>query len=200
MPQTGQFVLARCWPGLDPYLSSAVFPVALTSDGFALELPPGDPMLPYLTPGADLQLTGPFGQPLSVRPQSNSHILLMCVHSPHRLLQLAQQALQAGADVTMLLEQAYPLRTLDARIEVRHGKLQALLGKHLAWAEKIFIDCPPESELSAALQPLAGNSYALFAETLPCGTGACQGCPVQSRKGWQLACVNGPFFRLSELD
>ncbi len=63
----------------------------------------------------------------------------------------------------------------------------------------MFIDCLPEAELRAMLQPLAGNSYALCAETLPCGTGACQGCAVPGTKGHQLACVHGPFFRLSAL-
>ncbi len=200
MPQPGQFVIARYWPGLDPYLSSAVFPAALSSDGFALELSSNNPMLPYLAPGAAVHLTGPFGQPVPVRIQPNGHILLISAHSLHRLLPLAQQALQAGADVTVLLERPYPLQTLDARIEARHGEMLTLLPDHLAWAEKVFIDCLPEPKLRAALQSLAGDSYALFTETLPCGTGACQGCSVQSGKGWQLACISGPFFCLSELD
>jgi NAD(P)H-flavin reductase len=200
VPQLGQFVLARYWPGLDPYLSSVVFPAALTRHGFALELRSDDPTLPYLAPGAELHLTGPFGQPVPFRLQPNGRILLISARSPHRLLPLAQQALEIGVDITMLLEQPYPLQTLDTRIEARRGGLPALLEDHLAWAEKVFVDCLPEPELRAALQPLAGDSYALFAEALPCGTGACQGCPVKSGKGWQLACVNGPFFRLSELD
>ena len=200
VPQLGQFVLARYWPGLDPYLSNVVFPAALTSDGFALELRSDDPTLPYLAPGAELQLTGPFGQPVPFRLQPNGRILIISTRSPHPLLPLAQQALEFGTDITLLLEQPYPMQTLDTRIEARCGGLPALLGDHLAWAEKVFLDCLPEPELLATLRPLAGDSYALFPEALPCGTGACQGCPVKSGKDWQLACVHGPFFRLSELD
>ncbi len=199
VPQAGQFMLARYWPGLDPYLSSAVFPAALTSDGFALELPSDDATLPYLVPGADVRLTGPFGQPMPMRHQPDSRILFICARNPHHLLPLAQQALQAGADITLLLERPYPLQTLDARIEARHGELLTLLRNHLAWAEKVFVDCLPGARMRATLQPLAGDSYALFAEALPCGTGACQGCAVPGAKGYQLACVNGPFFRLSAL-
>ena len=121
VPQFGQFMLARYWPGLDPYLSSVVFPAALTSDGFALELPSSDPTLPHLTPGADVALAGPFGKPVPARLQPNDHILIICARSPHRMLPLAQQTLRVGADVTLLLERQYPLQTLDARVEARHG-------------------------------------------------------------------------------
>jgi|TARA_B100001971_G_scaffold201786_1_gene214897 hypothetical protein len=200
VPQFGQFMLARYWPGLDPYLSSVVFPAALTSDGFALELPSSHPTLPHLVPGADVALAGPFGKPVPTRLQPNNHVLIICSRSPHRMLPLAQRTLGVGADVTLLLEKQYPLQNLDARIEAHQGDLLTLLGDHLAWAEKVFIDCLPKPELHSALKPLAKDSYALFAETLPCGTGACQGCLVQIRQGWQLACVNGPFFCLSELD
>jgi hypothetical protein len=115
-------------------------------------------------------------------------------------LALAQQVLQAEAEVTLLLEQPYPLRTLDMRIEVRRGEVITSLESHISWAENVFTDSFPKTELRAALEPLSRSSYALYAEKLPCGTGACHGCPVQSKNGWQLACVNGPFFRLSELD
>ena len=104
VPQAGQFVLARYWPGLDPYLSRAVFPAAFTSDGFALELPSEDATLPYLLPGADVRLIGPFGQPVPMRSQPDGRIMFICARSPHRLLPLVQQALQAGADVTLLLD------------------------------------------------------------------------------------------------
>ena len=134
-----------------------------------------------------------------MRHQPDSRILFICARNPHHLLPLAQQALQAGADITLLLERPYPLQTLDARIEARHGELLTLLRNHLAWAEKVFVDCLPGARMRATLQPLAGDSYALFAEALPCGTGACQGCAVPGAKGYQLACVNGPFFRLSAL-
>ncbi len=106
VPQAGQFVLARYWPGLDPYLSGALFPAALTSDGFALELPSEDATLPYLLPGADVRLIGPFGQPVPMRSQPDGRIMFICARSPHRLLPLVQQALQAGADVTLLLERS----------------------------------------------------------------------------------------------
>lgn len=200
MPYPGQFVIARYWPGLDPYLSNPVFPASLSNDGFTLELSSNSPMMPYLAPGAAVQLTGPFGQPMSVRLKPNGRVLLISVRSLHRLLPLAQQALLAGADVTVLIEKPYPLQMLDVRIEARRGNMLTLMGEHLDWAEKVYIDCIPETNLRAALQPLAGDTYALFTKTMPCGTGACQGCSVYNKRGWQLACVSGPFFCLSELE
>ena len=192
-------MLARYWPGIDPYLSSVVFPAALTSDGFVLEIPSEDPTLPYLEPGRECQLTGPLGQPVPIHPKPNVHLLLICSGSPHIMLPLAQKALESGADVTLLLEHPYPLNSLDARIEVRRGELLTLVADHLDWAEQVCIDCLPQAELYAALQPMVRNSYALFTETMPCGIGACQSCAVQIEKECVLACINGPFLPLSKV-
>ena len=199
IPQPGQFMLARYWPGIDPYLSKVVFPAALTSDGFVLELPAEDPTLPYLTPGKECQLTGPLGQPVPIRPQPNVHLLLICSRSPHTMLPLAQKALDSGADVTLLLEHPYPLNSLDTRIEIRRGELLTLLTDHIDWAEQVCLDCMPGADLYATLQPILRNGYALFTETLPCGIGACQSCAVQIGKTCVLACINGPFLPLSKV-
>jgi dihydroorotate dehydrogenase electron transfer subunit len=39
----------------------------------------------------------------------------------------------------------------------------------------------------------------LLTPPMPCGTGACQACAVQTRRGWKLACREGPLFPLAEL-
>ncbi|MEK6573063.1 MAG: 2Fe-2S iron-sulfur cluster-binding protein [Chloroflexota bacterium] len=41
---------------------------------------------------------------------------------------------------------------------------------------------------------------ALVTCPMPCGTGACGACAVKTIHGWKMACVDGPFFSLTELD
>lgn len=76
----------------------------------------------------------------------------------------------------------------------------------LRWADQCCIALPP-----ALLPPLAdairtarirwerGFAQALLGDQMPCGTGACLACLVQTRSGMKTRCKEGPVFDLREL-
>jgi hypothetical protein len=45
-----------------------------------------------------------------------------------------------------------------------------------------------------------GLTRVLIDLPMPCGTGECYACVVETRRGIQRACVDGPAFDLSALD
>jgi len=50
------------------------------------------------------------------------------------------------------------------------------------------------------LSPRPGFAQALLMPLIPCGVGACRACAVPTHRGYRLACTEGPFFDLLELE
>lgn len=73
----------------------------------------------------------------------------------------------------------------------------------IAWADQLCAAVP-----DALLRPLAdavraqrlrwqpGFAQVALAGAMPCGTGACLGCLVETRDGWRTRCKDGPVFDL----
>ena len=198
IPRPGQFVLARFWTGIYPYMNTVMFPTNTASDGFTLEIKSEHPQSNNLNPGSKVNLIGPCGQPVTIK-RSTSHLLLVARHNPNKLLPFAQLALKRDLDVTLLLSCSYPLESLDPRIEIHKGGLQQLLENNFDWAEQILMDFRPEPIIHKFLDSISSNIHVLCETMMPCGTGACHGCIIYTKTGWELACKQGPFFQLSNL-
>jgi hypothetical protein len=119
---------------------------------------------------------------------------------PSRLLPLVDLGLSRHASVALAASEM-PAR-LPAEVELLAEPLVAL-----GWADYLAIDLGPgsvaawkESLLSpdpAARPPL--HSQVLVSPPMPCAIGVCSACAVQTRRGWSLACVDGPVFDLARL-
>ena len=83
-----------------------------------------------------------------------------------------------------------------------------LLPDALAWADFLALDAPlPRlAELRSLLglrpdQHLPCLAQVLVETPMPCGGVAeCGVCAVPARRGWKLACQDGPVFNLDELE
>lgn len=203
-PGPGQVVLARLSPADDPYLRRPLWPVHTRPDGFALELAPGDPARPFLTPGTSVSLLGPVGRRASPPTQPPANVLLIANVHPDRLLPLAAPTLRVGGGVTLLLGRPYPIEALPPEIEIRSGHPAALISEYGGWADRVYVHfdpaLPPDlTEQLRATFPHPEQVLVLLSPSMPCGTGACQACAVRLRRGWALVCRDGLLFDLMEL-
>jgi len=198
IPLPGQFMLARFWTTIYPYVNTVVFPTTTESNSFTIEIKNEDQQSQNLSLGSKVELIGPCGQPVSLNKTARN-LLLVANTSPHKLLPFAQLALTCGMDVTFLISCKYPLESLDPRIEVHTGELKPLLENHFEWAEQTLMDFKPGTIIHKLLDPISSNIHVLCHLMMPCGAGACHGCTVYTKSGWKLACKQGPFFKLSEL-
>jgi len=181
-------------------LGTPLFAAGLDGDGF-LAAPP----IPSTwDPGTHLALHGPSGHGLRM-PERAFHLALIALgKTPARLLPFATQVLnRPGTTVALFTDASLPW--LPAALEV-----QSLpnIPEALAWADFLAIDIPLKS--LAGLRLLLGLGAGerlpcpgeLLIETpMPCGGLAdCGACAIPGRRGWKLACKDGPVFDINELE
>jgi len=201
-PAPGQYLLAlpAAQPGGEaPALAIPLFAAGSHREGAFLAAPPAPPAW---GPGTELALRGPFGRPF--RPPAGLRRLALAAlgESAARLMPLVETALQAGCAVALYT--AAPLPPLPAAVEAL--PLEAL-PEAPAWADFLALDLPlealPDLRQRLGLDPGAGPAcpaQALVHAPMPCGGLAqCGACAVEGRRGWLLACEDGPVFDLSEL-
>lgn len=143
-------------------------------------------------------------------------------HSVTFMLTLIDQALADGKSVLLVQEaptvaQLFPPAVLPLGVEVRlitedgsrghAGKALDILPEFAQWADQVCAVGHPEwyRDLVRVLREHRlsvgeGLAWGLIApEIMPCGLGVCGGCAVDSGRGYQLACTDGPVFDLIKL-
>ncbi len=215
-PAAGNFVLAD----LGEPLRVPLFPAEIDGEGFVALLPPGHPAT-RLLPGSPVDLLGPLGS--GFRVGEAARLLLVAeVRALPPLLPL----LEAAPAVALVIEaqtrvQLPPPTRFPPAVELhlltadgsagRQGRLDgegSPLPDLIAWAERLCLACDPARypELARYVRsacraaspapPGSGFAQALVAVPMPCGVGACEICRVETRRGEQRACSDGPVFDL----
>ncbi len=154
-------------------------------------------------PGSPLMLRGPLGKGFNLPAYVKRLALVAMGETAERLLPLAEPGPGQNRDIALVSEA--PLPSLLASIEIHSLKT---LPEVLAWADFLALDLPLEAlpGLRAVLGLEAGRnlpcpSQALILAPMPCaGLAECGACAVPARRGWKLACADGPVFDLHELD
>jgi hypothetical protein len=194
----GQYLLAI--DPSDPHASLAtpIFIVERTEQGFWAE-----PLYPTSWgPGTNLDLAGLFGHGFKLPRNIQRLGLATLGETVSRLMPLIHQT--ANSHVAMTLFTDLRLPKLPAVVEVYP---LATLGGSLDWPDFIALDLPLErlAELRDVLGLPHGTGLPCPAQVLitspfPCGGMAqCGACAVPARRGWKLACEDGPVFDLSVL-
>jgi hypothetical protein len=114
------------------------------------------------------------------------------------LLPLVDRGLAAGASVAVFAERDLP--PLSPEVEVVQDVRDAL-----AWADFLAIEAPASDigtlrKLTGAAGRVPLPAQILVETELACGLGVCGACSVKARRGWKLACRDGPVFDLNMLD
>lgn len=202
VPAPGQYCLAEL-----PGDRGVVLPVSLMAgetdrDGF-LAVPVASSLPLSWVPGASLNLRGPLGRGFSLPEHLGRLALIACEDMIARLLPLAVQAAARGADISWFTDA--PVPSLPAAYELNPLRLAP---NALSWADFMVIEVGllrlPELRRTLGLAPgqhLPCPVQALILADMPCaGRAECSVCAVRTRRGWRLACMDGPVFDLNELD
>ena len=220
----GQFVMVRCGEGVEPFLPrpfsvTSVRTPAIGQDEFALLIGAAGKSSAWLStrrPGDEIILVGPLGRPVEVRP--SAHNLLLIAEGTHvaPLLFLVERLARREYGLTLIFAphpqlelslvpllppevELIPLVASDQAVEAL-GVLQ----EHLLWVEQLVVagEEPLLRNCAAALRShgFRKPATALVRTPLACGTGLGGCCPIETRRrGYRLACVDGPAFDLLEL-
>ncbi len=170
----------------------------------------------YFSPGMQVDVIGPVGQPV---PWANGQrvLLLALDTSPVPLLHLAHVALRKTAEVALVLvggAQAYPFAGLPPAVEIIQADTLADWPDYLAtlaWPDQVFGVLHPVfgPDQAALLFHLAQQSrgmtlppeflYMLPNLPLPCGTGACLACLWRTKTGAKRLCTDGPALDITDM-
>jgi len=207
MPAPGQYLLAHD-PASDNPLPAPVFSAGSVSGGF-LTAPP----IPETwRPGTSLSLRGPLGNGFFLPASARRVALVSLGETSARLKPLLTASLKQEALVVLVSD----LDLTDLPPEVEIQPLSALTDI-TQWADYVALDVPREF-LPRLREKLglsgharvrfarpgaagrAGEAQVLVFTPMPCGgMGACGVCSVIVRRGWKMACKDGPVFDLNEL-
>ena len=200
IPAPGQYLIGRTLDDRDTVLGTPLFTAGLDDEGFLAAYP-----IPTTwDPGTSLELRGPLGRGLRM-PDRALHLALVALgQTPARLLPFAAQALNRSETTVALFTDA-SLPWLPAALEVQPVQN---VPEALAWADFLAVDIPLLSltGLRHVLGLGAGDRLPcpgeLLVETpMPCGGLAdCSACAVPGRRGWKLACKDGPVFDINEIE
>ena len=201
-PAPGQYVLATAaqWGG--DALAAVLFAYGnpLSPAGILWAAPP----LPAAWKVGDhLALRGPCGKGFRVPSGAQKIALAALDANPYRLGGLIQQALLRQAEVSLYCS----FIPVDLPVAVEILPLE-LLPDALHWADFLAVETclAGLAELPGRLKLPAGQASAcpiqvLVAADMPCaGTAECGVCSVRTRRGWRLACQDGPVFDYNQLD
>ncbi len=220
----GQFVLARCGEGDDPYLRRPLPLFEIGDREIALLVRADEPGRRWLARqplGQAIDVLGPLGKGFTLSSVTR-HLLLvaegMGIAALGPLAALAGDGLAvtllAGAPTAAtalpadLLPPAveYRLATADGSLGAR-GNVAALLPDVIPWADQVCAAGPPAlyralAEAIARFRLAAEEDFAQvwLLGPVACGLGTCLACAVPTRRGLALSCREGPVFRLAEVD
>ena len=217
--QPGQFVMVYC--GKECLLRRPLS-IHQLADGTKLAflfavVGKGTQWLAQCQAGDNIDILGPLGNGYAINPQSRNLLLLAGGMGIAPLCFLAQQALNQGRSVRLLLgastaTQLYPSKLLPAKTEVvtatedgtggRKGVIIDLLPDFAGWADQIFAcgPMPMYRAISVQNQPLKAKSFQVSLEVrMGCGRGVCYGCTVKTKNGLKQVCKDGPVFELDDI-
>jgi dihydroorotate dehydrogenase electron transfer subunit len=179
---------------------------------------PGSAWLVQREPGDELDCLGPQGHGFRLDPHKRNLLLVGGGYGVAPLVGLAERALARGTSVVLAVGAAtaahvFPARLLPAEVEYlvatddgsagHHGLVTELVPDRLAWAEMVYAcgPVPMMAALAEILRQRAPSKPARIAmeERMGCAMGVCLGCVVETHKGPQRVCTEGPVFDIRQI-
>ena len=199
IPPAGKYLLASDPEDTEEALGTAVFNAETAAHGFWAAAP-----IPAVwRPGTTLDLIGPLGHGFDLPREVQRLGLAALGESMGRLMPLVRQAGQSSYGITLFTDLALP--ALPSSLEAYP---LSSLKESLDWPDFMAIDLPLARlpELRSLLGVLEGKNLpfptqVLMTTPMPCaGLAQCGACAVPARRGWKLACEDGPVFDLDTLN
>ena len=201
IPAPGEYLLAYeigdAAAIADSFLAVPLFQVW---DSHSAALQPSYPIPPSWKLGSTLNLRGPLGRGFKI-PGEIRHLALATLNQDiSRLLPLINQF--PDTDIALFSNATLP----DLPLVIEAHPLSAL-PESLTWADSLALDLSledlPNLRMILGLdlhEPIPCLAQAIILTPMPCGAVAeCGVCAVPARKGYKLACKDGPVFELNKL-
>jgi hypothetical protein len=198
VPKAGQYLLASNGDDVGAPLGIPLFIAEGCINGFWT----APPIPNTWNPGTNLDLVGPLGHAFTLPRDVRRLGLAAMGDTALRLMPLAEGASRAQRSLTLFTD--LPLPALPASVEAYPI---ASLAEALDWPDFMAIDLPLQrlGELRGMFGLKDGSRLPFPAQVLitvpmPCaGLAGCGACAVPGRRGWKLACEDGPVFDLDSL-
>ena len=202
-----QFALARDATTFDPYLRRTLWLYSIDSNRVAFTLAAHDPLASRARPGDLIDLLAPIGHTIDFAAHAKRMLLISEGTRALQLMATAHDAIVNKREVvfTCIATDNFPIHLLSPEIEFRADA--ELNSELIAWADALVAS--GSSDLYRALGEAAraaryrlepGFARVLIDLPMPCGTGACGACSVDTTRGVKFACVDGPAFDLVEFE
>lgn len=195
IPAPGQYLLAHAEQDTNAPLATPLFRAALCPGGFTL----ASPLPAHWQPGTQLHVRGPLGKGFQLPNTARFIVLVSFNKKPAHSLALIELALAQHAAIALLTD--HPPDGIPTAIEISPV---STLAEATRWADYLAIESP-RAALPGLLQIISQSAYhkdgqVLIETPIPCGgMGECLACAVNLRKGFKLACKDGPVFDLKTL-
>lgn len=218
----GQFldVLCRADESFDPLLRRpySIYRAAPGHETMTILVRPfgrGSAWLVERGPGDQLDVLGPLGNTFTIAPRSRNLLMVAGGVGAAPLVMLAEEAVAMGMSVTYLMGAAdesglLPPSELPSTVEYavatddgsrgHRGFVTDLIPEYVRWADQVFA-CGPEAmfrSLRDVIMPLrigvTPRVQVSMERSMACGLGACLGCVVETKRGMQTSCVEGPVY------
>jgi dihydroorotate dehydrogenase electron transfer subunit len=198
VPLAGQYALATELSDPEEVLGIPLFTAEQSKQGFWAAAPTPTEW----NPGTDLELVGPLGHGFDLPHNIQRLGLVALGETVSRLMPLVRQMAQSHCGMTLFTD--LPLPRIPDALEAYP---LASLGEALDWPDFIAFDLPMErlSDLRDMLglserDGLPCPAQVLVTTPMLCaGMAQCGVCAVPARRGWKLACEDGPVFDLKML-
>ncbi len=215
----GQFCMVRCVSpnANDPFLRRPYFVHGVDRARgrctlLVQQVGRGSLWLQRLPRGSQLDLLGPLGKGWTLYATTRNALLICEARYLSSMTLLAQFAINQDIAVTLLIvgsvvEESYPPMLLNPEVEYQiigredqHDHLGVAIDEYLRWADAAFICVEQESARHLYLEHerLRKRQFAqgLLWQALPCASGVCLACNLETPSGSKLICRDGPVFDL----
>lgn len=198
IPGAGQYLIASDPDDQELVLGTPIFAIEADKQGFWTS-----PLFQARwVPGTSLDLVGPLGHGFNL-PRNIQRLGMVALgETISRLMPLFHHNKQTQASMTLFTDLKLPM--LPAAMEIYP---LVSLKEALDWPDFLVLDVPLDrlADLRSVLGILDGKAppypgQVLVTTPMPCaGIARCGACAVPTRKGWGLACEDGPVFDLNLL-
>jgi len=217
--QPGQFIMVRCGSGHDLLLQRP-FSIHRIAHGEQIAIlfnivGQGTEWLAQCREGNSLELLGPLGTGFTIKPPSCKLLLVAGGIGIAPLVFLAEQALDEGHSLTMLMgaqnaSLLYPRSMLPSSVELvtatedgsegRRGMVTELMTDFVDQADQIFACGPFAMYKAIAAKHIRKKLIQVsLEERMGCGLGACYSCTIKTKIGLMQVCRDGPVFDLDNI-
>lgn len=222
----GQFLMTYIGESYDPLLGRAMSVHRLREGDSGPEFAilfeivgQGTDWLARRGPGDVVRVVGPLGRGYEPRERVDRMLLVGGGIGAAPLIWLADQLVEQGREVTLILggrtpAQIYPAELLPPAVEVvvttedgsmgEKGRVTGPFERLLPWCDQAFA-CGPDPMFEALYRVLRDSHLrkpvqALLEARMACGFGICYSCATFPRRGGvRLICTDGPMFDLRDL-